>query len=134
MTSYEEVREMIERSTYADWIKFGNLGVWTYQDDVALRIVQDEHLGQAQQRWTGNFQAQSMRYGYVIYYASSPVEYHTVIGVDNNRAFVPQPQQPQAPGGSPTITPYQKALGEIITGDPGTFESYLNRAGIVVQQ
>lgn len=134
MTSYTEVREMVEGSAYADWINFGTLGTWTFQDDVALRIVEEERLGPAQAPWTNQFQAQSIQYGYVVYYADSPVEYHTVVGVDNNRAFVPQPQQPQAPGGSPTITPYQQSIGEIITGDPGTFESYLNRAGIVVRQ
>ena len=133
MTSYGEVREMIEASSYVDWINFSNIGVWTNQEDVALRIEQYEKLGQAQQPWTGNFQARSIQYGYVVYYDSSPVEYHTVVGVDNDRAFVPQPQPPQAPGAAPTITPYQQSIGEIITGDPGTFESYLNRAGIAVQ-
>ena len=134
MTSYEEVRGMIESSDYTDWIRFQNLGVWTYQDDVSLRLTQREQLGQTQQAWANQFQAQSLSYGYVVYYDNSPIEYHTIVGVDNNRAFVPQPQQPQAPGGNFTITPYQESLGEIVTGDPGTFESYLSRAGIVVSE
>lgn len=134
MTSYEDVREMVVESAFTDWIRFQNLGVWTFQPDVSLRLAQREQLGQSQQPWTNQFQAQSMRYGYVMYYNNSPVEYHTVIGVDNNRAFVPEPAQPQTAGGNYTITPYQESLGEIITGDPSTFESYLSRAGVVVEK
>lgn len=133
MTSYEDVREMIVDSSFTDWIRFQNLGVWTFQPDVSLRLSQREQLGQSQQAWTNQFQAQSVRYGYVIFYDNSPIEYHTVVGVDNNRAFVPEPSQPQSPSGNFAITPYQASLGKIITGDPGTFDSYLSRAGIVVQ-
>jgi len=134
MTSYDEVQQMVVDSEFTDWIRFQNLGVWTFQDDVALRIAQQEQLGQSQQPWTTQFQAQSVRYGYVIYYNNSPVEYHVIVGVDNNRAFVPEPRQPQSPEGSFTITPYQRSLGDIVTGDPGTLDSYLSRAGIVVEE
>ena len=134
MTSYEDVREMVVESEFTDWIRFQNLGTWTFQPDVSLRLTQREQLGQSQQPWTNQFQAQSVRYGYVIYYGNSPVEYHTIVGVDNNRAFVPEPTQPQAPGGDYTITPYQVSLGEIITGDPSTFDSYRSRAGIEIEE
>ncbi len=87
-----------------------------------------------QQPWTNGFQATSTRHEYVLYYGDSPVEYHTIVGVDDSRAFVPDPQQPQSPGGTYSITPYQATLGEIVTGDVETFNAYLNRAGIVVQQ
>lgn len=133
MTSYEAVRETIERSSFSDWIRFPTLGAWTYQEDVSLRIEQHERLGVEQAPWTNAFQARSVRYGYAVYYGASPVEYHTIVGVDNDRAFVPEPRQPQAPGGNVSITPYQATIGEIVTGDPGTFESYCSRAGIVVK-
>ncbi|MUV89345.1 hypothetical protein GJ629_05045 [Halapricum sp. CBA1109] len=132
MPSYEELRSVVVDSAFDEWIRFGRLGTWTYQQDVALRLVQQEQLGPAQEPWATQFQAPSTRYGYVFYYGNSPIEYHTVVGLDNDRAFVPEPQQ--APDGSLSITPYQRLVGEIITGDPGSVESYCNRAGIAVSQ
>ncbi|QGN07304.1 hypothetical protein Hrd1104_08300 [Halorhabdus sp. CBA1104] len=134
MTSRNDIHESVAESAYHEWIRFDGLGVWTYQPQVEIRLEREGQLGTVQQPWTNGFQATSTRHEYVLYYGDSPVEYHTIVGVDDSRAFVPDPQQPQSPGGTYSITPYQATLGEIVTGDVETFNAYLNRAGIVVQQ
>lgn len=134
MTSYEGVRETVADSDIGDWIPFSEMGTWTYEHDVQLRIVRHEQLQQNfQAPWTAGLQAGSASYGYIVYYGNSPVEYHVVVSVDNYRAHIPQPQQPAGPNRPYTITPYQANLGRIVTGDRETFDAYCNRTGVEVQ-
>jgi len=44
MTELGDVRSKIANSQTADWIPFGNLGTWTYGDEVELRIQRGEQL------------------------------------------------------------------------------------------
>lgn len=134
MTAVEDVRELVANSGPSEWIPFSDMGTWTYRDDVALRIQRHEQLdANVQQPWTQHLQATSQSYGYLVYYGDSPVEYHTIVSVDNFRAHIPFPQQPQNPNGEYTITPYQATVGRIITGDDQTFDAYLNNTGIQIQ-
>jgi hypothetical protein len=134
MTTLEEVQAMVAESGPEEWIPFNDMGTWTYQHDVALRIQRNEQLdANVQAPWTQHLQAASQSYSYLVYYWDSPVEYHTIVSVDNFRAHIPFPQQPEGPDEPFTITPYQGTLGRIITGDGQTFEAYLNNTGIEIQ-
>lgn len=144
MTSLDDVQERISGSDHGEWIPFNDMGTWTYRDDVQLRIQRYEQLeSNFQAPWTQHLQATSQSFGYVVYYADSPVEYHTIISVDNFRAHIPLPRQTQTQqppqgqqthGGTYTITPYQATLGRIITGDDQTFEAYLSNTGVTIQE
>jgi hypothetical protein len=134
MTGLEDIRERIEGSDPGDWIPFNEMGTWTFREDVALRIQRREQLdANLQTAWTQPLQANSQSFSYLVYYGNSPVEYHTIASVDNFRAHIPFPQQPQSPQDNFTITPYQATLGRIITGEEQTFQAYLNRTGIEIQ-
>ncbi len=146
MTSLDDVRETVAGTDHGEWIPFTEMGTWTYRDDISLRIQRYEQLdSNFQAAWTQHLQAASQSFGYVVYYDNSPVEYHTIVSVDNFRAHIPLPRQtgpqqqgqgqPGGPaGGSYTITPYQATLGRIITGDDQTFDAYLSNTGITIQE
>lgn len=134
MTNLEAIQERIADSNPGDWIPFNDMGTWTCREDVKLRIQRHEQLDpDLQVPWTQHLQATSQSFSYLVYYGNSPVEFHTIASVDNFRAHIPFPQQPQGPNDSYTITPYQATLGRIITGDEQTFKAYLNRTGIEIQ-
>lgn len=134
MTSIDEVQSLVGGSDHGEWIPFNDMGTWTYRDDVQLRIQRHEQLdANFQAPWTQHLQANSQRFGYVVYYGDSPVEYHTIVSVDNFRAHIPFPHQPQHGGSTYTITPYQATIGRIITGDDQTFDAYLNNTGVQIQ-
>jgi hypothetical protein len=123
MTTLEEVQTMVAESRPDEWSPFNDIRTWTYQHDVALRIQRTEQLdANVQAPWTQHLQAASQSYSYLVYYWDSPVEYHTIVSVDNFRAHIPFPQQPQGPSGPFTIT-----------GDAQTFEAYLNNTGMDIQ-
>lgn len=133
MTDLDHVHGMVADSDTSGWIPFVDRGTWTYSDDVRLRIQREEQLDpNLQTPWTANLQAGNQSFSYLVYYGASPVEYHAIASVDNFRAHVPIPQQPESQEDPYTITPYQETLGRIVTGDDQTFESYLSRTGIEV--
>lgn len=135
MTSLQDVQERIEESGHGGWIPFTDRGTWTFRADVALRIQRENQVSPTiQAPWTRNLQAGSQSFSYTVYYGNSPVEVHTIASVDNFRAHIPIPQQPQGPNEPYTITPYQATLGRIITGEDQTFEAYLNRTGIEIRE
>jgi hypothetical protein len=135
MTNLENVREKIANSEPSEWIPFSDMGTWTYRDDVRLRIQRNEQLeSDLQTPWTQHLQAKSQSFSYIVYYGSSPVEYHAIASVDNFRAHIPLPQQPAGPNQPFTITLYQATLGQIITGNIETFNAYLQNTGIEIQE
>lgn len=135
MTDLQDIQSKIALSETQEWIPFSDMGVWTFRDDVQLRIQRHEKLdANLQTPWTQHLQATSQSYSYVVYYGNSPVEYHTIASVDNFRAHIPFPQQPANPNEPYTITEYQAKLGKIITGNDETFEAYLTNTGIEIQK
>jgi hypothetical protein len=135
MTQFEDIRETVGGSDPSDWIPFADMGVWTFADDVSLRIRRYEQLdANLHAPWTKHRQAPTQNYSYIVYYDNSPVEYHQIASVDNFRAHIPVPQQPQDPDEPYTITPYQATIGRIVTGDARTFEAYLNNTGIEIRE
>lgn len=111
------------------------MSTWTFSEDVRLRIQRHEQLeSNLGLQWTRHLQGTSQSFSYLVYYGSSPVEYHTITSVDNFRAHIPFPQQPSDPSQPFTITPYQVTLGQIITGNEKTFQAYLDNTGIKVQE
>lgn len=133
MTTYEDVRAEVAGSAFHEWIAFPSRGVWTYQPDVQLRISREEQIdSRYRMPWTEQVQGGSARFGYYVYYADSPVEYHVVVSVDDGRAHVPEPQQSQQDG-SFSISAYEATLGRIITGDAETFNAYLNRTNVGIR-
>jgi hypothetical protein len=134
MTGQTEIRGRIEDTAAEDWIPFSDRGTWTFRDDVALRIQREEQLDpNLQAPWSHQLQAGSQSFSYLVYYGSSPVEYHAIASVDNFRAHIPMPRQPQEQGDPYTISPYQATLGRVITGEAQTFEAYLTRTGIEIR-
>lgn len=134
MTSASDVRELISGTDSDDWIQFNSMGTWTFREDVDLRIENHEQLeSRFTAPWTHQIQSRCQSHGYLVYYGGSPVEYHTVVGVDDFRAYVPMPRDPTGPNQPYTITPYQATIGRIVTGDAQTFDAYLNRTGIEVR-
>lgn len=132
MTKYADVREMVESSEFHDWIQFANRGTWTYQPDVALRMSREDQLDKRYDpHWANQIQGTNSRFGYYVYYANSPVEYHVVVSVDDGRAHIPEPQHNG--GNSYGIDEYEANLGRIITGDVETFKAYLNKTPVSVQ-
>ena len=135
MTGLSAIREQIEGSDPGDWIPFSDRGTWTFEEDVALRIQREEQLDpNLQAPWTRQLQAPSQSFSYLVYYGNSPVEYHAIASVDNFRAHIPMPRQPQTQADPYTISPYQATLGRVITGEEQTFEAYLNRTGIEITE
>ena len=134
MTSAEDVRETVAKSEPSAWIPFSEMGTWTFRADVELRIQRHEQLERSfDAPWTRAVQGETQTYGYLLYCGNSPVEYHTIASVDNFRVHIPLPQQPANPSQPYTITPYQATIGQIITGNPKTFEAYLESTGIQVR-
>lgn len=135
MPSADEISDTIEGTGPEDWIPFTDMGVWTYEDDVMLRIQRHEQLEAALQRpWTQHLQAESQSFSYLVYYGNSPVEYHGIASVDNFRAHIPLPAQPSDPNEPYTISEYQATLGRIITGNRETFNAYLKNTGIKIRK
>jgi len=135
MTTLTEVQEKIAGSEPTEWIPFSEMGTWTYSEDVKLRIQRHEQLESGLQlQWTQHLQGTSRSFSYLVYYGSSPVEYHTIASVDNFRAHIPFPKQPSDPNQPFTITPYQATLGRIITGNEKTFQAYLDNTGIEIRE
>ena len=135
MTDLRAVQEKIATSEPTEWIPFSEMGTWTFSEDVRLRIQRHEQLeSNLGLQWTRHLQGTSQSFSYLVYYGSSPVEYHTIASVDNFRAHIPFPQQPSDPSQPFTITPYQATLGQIITGNEKTFQAYLDNTGIEVQE
>lgn len=122
---------MVVESEFDEWIPFGERGVWTHTEDVDLRISRERQLDRVQEPWTNPIQGACVRYGYLVFYRNSPVEYHVIVDVDDGRGSVPDPGPPTASGGY-AIGEYEASLGRIVTGDPGTFQAYLNQTGIAV--
>lgn len=134
MTDADEIRETIAGSRPEDWVPFADMGIWTSRDDVDLRIARHNQIDpNFRAPWTEGIQAGSQSFSYIVYYGSSPVEYHVIVSVDEFRAHIPMPQDPNGPNQPFTITPYQADLGKIITRDEQTFNAYLNRTGIQIQ-
>lgn len=132
MTSYREIREVVSASDLGDWIGFQARGTWTYRDDVSLRIVRENRIDSGyQQPWTRGIQGANARFGYYVYYDSSPVEYHVVVSVDDGRAHIPEPAHQG--GNAYSVPEYEANIGRIITGDVDTFQAYLNQTPIAVQ-
>jgi len=133
MTTADEVHAIVEGSEFHDWIPFADRGTWTYQGDVALRIVRETQIDNRYQRpWTSQIQGNNARWGYYVYYGPSPVGYHVIVSVDGGRAHIPEPQQDQS--GAVSISEYEANLGRIITGDIETLNAYLNRTNITVYE
>ena len=100
---------------------------------MSLRISREEQIdNQYQQPWTRQIQGTNVRFGYYVYYDSSPVEYHVVVSIDDGRAHIPEPRQPQN-GTNPVIGQYEANIGRIITGDTETFKAYLNQTNVTIQ-
>jgi len=134
MTELATVQTILAESEHEEWIPFSEMGVWTYSEDVDLRIERHERLESGLSLpWTQHLQGTSQSFSYLVYYGSSPAEYHTIAAVDNFRAHIPFPQQPSDPNEPFTITPYQAKLGLIITGNEKTFQAYLDNTGIEIQ-
>lgn len=135
MTGVQEIQEKVAGSGPGEWVPFTDMGVWTYEDDVKLRIQRHEQLEADLQRpWTQHLQAPSQSFSYLIYYGNSPVEYHSIASVDNFRAHIPFPAQPSNPNEPYTISEYQATLGRIITGNVETFNAYLKNTGIKIRR
>jgi len=133
MTSYQEVRETVGASGLDDWIPFQSRGTWTYRSDVSLRITRENQIDSGYAApWTRGIQGNNARFGYYMYYAGSPVEYHVVVSIDDGRAHIPEPSHHG--GNSYTITPYEANVAQIVSGDTDTFQAYLNRTPIVVDR
>lgn len=133
MTTADEVRELVRGSEFHEWVPFADKGTWTYQGDVALRIVREVQIdNRYQQPWTSGIQGQNSRWGYYVYYGPSPVGYHVVVSVDDGRAHIPEPGSDGTGGVS--ISEYEANIGRIITGDRETFNAYLNRTNIAVYE
>lgn len=124
---------MVSDTQPDDWIQFNNMGTWTFRDDVSLRIESHEKLdSQFEAPWTYQIQSQCQHFSYLVYYGESPVEYHSVVSVDDFRAYIPMPRDPPNPNQPFTISPYQATVGRIVTGDSQTFNAYLNQTGIEI--
>lgn len=135
MVDAAAVRSKVEQSTPSDWIRFADMGTWTFGDDVRLRIQRHEQLeSNLQTPWTQHLQADSQSYSYLVYFTNSPVEYHAIAALDNFRAHIPMPRQPPNPNQPFTISPYQATLGRIITGNNETFRAYLQNTGIEIRE
>lgn len=134
MPNSQDIREMVGDSEYHEWIRFANRGTWTYQPDVSLRISREEQIdSQYHQPWTNGIQGSNARFGYYVFYDNSPVEYHVVVSVDDGRAHIPEPRQPQN-GGDYVVGGYEANIGRIITGDVETFNAYLNQTPVTVDE
>jgi len=134
MTDLTDVQSIVAESDPADWIPFSEMGTWTYSEDVDLRIQRHDQLeSNLQLQWTRHLQGTTQTFSYLVYYGSSPVEYHTIASVDDFRAHIPLPRQPTEENQPFTITPYQAMLGRIITGNEKTFQAYLDSTGIEIR-
>ena len=134
MTGLQEIQEKIAETGPSDWIPFADMGTWTFQDDVKLRIIRNEQLNpNLQVPWTQPVQGNTQTFSYLVYYESSPVEYHTIASVDDFRAHIPLPRQPSDPNDPYTINEYQATLGRVITGNEDMFETYLSTTGIEIR-
>jgi hypothetical protein len=65
MTTLQDVREILAGSEPSAWIPFPETGVWTFREDVQLRIRRDERVERSfTAPWTRGIQGDNETYGY----------------------------------------------------------------------
>ncbi len=131
--TYQDILNILREGNSFGWLYFDNLGVYTYKNDVNLRIVRsrDERNTSFNEPWAVDHpDRNATRVFFTVYYGQSPVYDKMFVDVDGYRATLPIPDLTtmQVP-----FLEYQFA--SIINGSRGNrLDEYLGRSGLTVEE
>ncbi|MBJ9493353.1 hypothetical protein KTH77_14795 [Acinetobacter baumannii] len=130
---YQDILNILSEGNSFEWLYFDSLGVFTYKNDVNLRIVRsrDERNTSFNEAWAVDHpDRNATRVFFTVYYGQSPVYEKMFVDVDGYRATLPLPDLTtmQVP-----FLEYQFA--SIINGSNGNrLDEYLRRSGLTVKE
>ncbi|MDA3441288.1 hypothetical protein MJ046_13105 [Acinetobacter bereziniae] len=128
---YNDIQNILNQGNPNDWLYFDELGVFTYKNDVNLRITRsrDGRNTPFNEPWAVSHpDPNATRVFFTVYYGQSPVYQEMLVDVDGYRATLPLPD----------ITTNQVPLhayrfASIVNGSHGNrLDEYLQRAGLSV--
>ncbi|RXJ78063.1 hypothetical protein CRV03_03580 [Arcobacter sp. F155] len=127
--TYNELDEVIKDSTKADWLFNDERGIYTFKNDLNLRIQRkeidfdfDKFGGED---WaTRHPDPTAYRETYEIYYGSSFVKEKLLVSVDGHRATLPLPKI------NTNIVSYEDYHFAEIVDQLNTLSEYMERAGL----
>ena len=95
--TYQELIAMIKNSSQSDWLFNDERGLYTYKNDLHLRIerrdIDHESDGFLGEKWaTGHPDPTAYRVIYEVYYGASFVYERLLVSVDGHRATLPLPK------------------------------------------
>lgn len=129
--TYNELEKAIRNSTKADWLFNDERGIYTFKNDLNLRIQRKE-INFDFDRFGGEDWAThhpdpiAYRETYEIYYGASFVKEKLLVSVDGHRATLPLPRI------NTTIVSYEDYHFAEIVDQLNTLSEYMERAGLKV--
>ena len=128
---YIELQKILNSSSHDHWLFDDQRGIYTYKNDLNLRIIRDE-IDLESDRFSGEDWATkhpdstAYRVTFEIYYGASFIEEHILVSVDGFRATLPLPKV-----GTNKISQENYNLAKILDS-LGTLDEYITRAGLEV--
>lgn len=137
--TYEELMNIIQHSTQADWIHHDPRGVWTYKHDLMIHFQEERDEEEDQERrrfhepWAEQFPDKAAyRVTYGIYYGASFVEEVIAVAIDGYRTIIPLPKAHN----NVVITEWQYRFGKLLDTDPNgaySIDTRMKQAGIRIE-
>ncbi|WP_100637288.1 hypothetical protein [Marinomonas sp. ef1] len=131
--TYDELMSIIDKSQKNDWIFSDERGIYTYKNDLNIRIERAD-IDYDADRFSGEDWATrhpdptAYREIYEIFYGTSFVKEIFMVSVDGHRATLPLPDRKTL-----TITRQQYRFAQIVD-QLGTLDEYMRRAGLEVKE
>ena len=140
--NYQDLMNIIEHSTQADWLHDDERGVWTYKHDLMIHFKKDgnedeeDEEGREERKfhepWAQQFpDPAAYRVTYTIYYGNSFVQAVIAVAVDGFRTIIPLPRL----RGDLVISQWQYRFGKILETNPHSpysLDAQMEHAGIRV--
>lgn len=108
----DDINSIIQNSEPDDWVYDDGEGVYTYENDVSLRLEDEEYMDRVEfeEDWVTIYSnPTAYRRLIFVYYDSSLIDKEYIVQVDEHRMFIPLPDAK-----SHSITEYQYHFGKII--------------------
>ncbi|ENX19381.1 hypothetical protein F892_03549 [Acinetobacter vivianii] len=131
--TYQDILNILRKGDSFDWLYFDNLGIYTYKNDVNLRIVRsrDERNTPFNEPWAvGHPDRNATRVFFTVYYGQSPVYDKMLVDVDGYRATLPLPDLTTM-----QVPFFEYQFASIINGSHGNrLDEYLRRSGLTIRE
>jgi hypothetical protein len=131
--TYDELMATIFLSSRSDWLHSAALGIFTFKNDLNVRIIklrrdEESEFDKCNEPWaTKHPDKKAIRVFYDLYYGASYIQRFMLVSVDGHRAILPPP----APGGR--VVPKDQYDFARIVDVEGMLDEYMMRVGFVVR-